>query len=191
MDNAKMPFHLFYLLIFITLFSNCSSNTKKSKNINEITNTGKKLMLPDSLVLYKPFNDIIIDSNKIVNSTLKIYSYMNVSCPSCLSSIKEWKNIASELKGYNIPIILICQSEDNYELFKYLCEKKDIAKFPFPFYFDVKNQFFIRNKFLTPNPNTHTVLTDKNNKILVSGDLTLSDKIKDLYIDAIKSNNSK
>lgn len=183
----KIPLPLIYLLFTLVLFSKCSSDPKNGKTVSDFEEKSQKLVLPDSLIVYKPFKVNSSDSNKIENSGLKIYSFINVSCPSCLSNIKNFNNVASELKEYRVPVILICQSEDNYELLKYLCEKKDISEFPFPFYFDTKDQFFVRNKFLSPAPNNHTVLTDKNNKILVYGDLTLSDKIKKLYIDSIKA----
>ncbi|HBJ01312.1 MAG TPA: hypothetical protein DDY89_11640 [Lysinibacillus sp.] len=101
------------------------------------------IKLPNNLIVYNPFNRSVLDSNQIANSTFKIYSFIDVSCPSCLTNLQNWNKVASELSKYKVPIILVCQSEDNFELIKYLCEKKDIPEFPFPFYFDDQKQFFM------------------------------------------------
>lgn len=181
-------YRLVYLFFTICLLSNC--NTRNKQGLDTALNNKKieKFTQPDSLITYKPFALTSLDSNEIANSTLKIYSFIDASCSTCLGSINNWKLIASEIKNYKIPVILIVQSEDNYELLKYLCEKKNIDKFPYPFYFDLKGQFFVRNKFLSPKRNEHTVLTDKDNNILASGDMTLSKKIKEQYMNIIKAN---
>jgi hypothetical protein len=177
-----------YLFFTISLLTNCNTGNKQSSDIAFNNKKSEKFTLPDSLITYKPFTLTSLDSNEMANSTLKIYSFIDASCSSCLASINNWKLVASEIESYKIPIILIIQSEDNYELLKYLCEKKNIDNFPFPFYFDVKQQFFVRNKFLNPNRNGHTVLADKDNNILASGDMTLSKKTKEQYLNIIKAN---
>jgi len=175
------------MLFILVLFSNCNNTGEREQGVNKITNKADTLFLPDSMVVYSPFHKGKLDSAQIANSALKVYSFVDVSCPSCLTNIKNWNKFASTLKEYNVPVILICQSEDNYELLKHLCENKRISEFPFPFYFDVKKQFFALNKLLSPSPNQHTVLTDKNNRILMSGDLTLTETTRKAYLDTIKN----
>ena len=184
----RRSYRVVYLFFTICLLSNCSTGNEQSSD-NAFSNKKiEKFTQPDSLIIYKPFALTSLDSNEIANSTLKIYSFIDASCSTCLASINNWKFMASEIKNYKVPVILIVQSEDNYELLKYLCEKKNIDEFPYPFYFDVKGQFFVRNKFLSRNRNGHTVLTDKNNNILASGDMTLSKKVKEQYMNIIKAN---
>ena len=176
--------------MFFTIcsLSNCNIGNKQSSDTALSNKKIEKFIQPDSLITYKPFALTNLDSSEIANSRLKIYSFIDASCSTCLERINNLKLVASEIKNYKIPVILIVQSEDNYELLKYLCEQKNIDKFPYPFYFDVKGQFFVRNKFLSPNRNGHTVLTDKDNNILASGDMTLSKKIEEQYMNIIKTN---
>lgn len=176
--------------LIITAISNikCSLDTKKNTKFLRTEDLSKVITLPDSLVIYNPSDKANYDSNAVNNSELRIYSFVNVSCPSCITHLKKWKEVSTELRAYKVPVFLICQSEDNYELLKYLCEKKDIPELPYPYYFDVANKFFIQNSFLTSKPNEHTVLTNRSNKILASGDLTLLDEVKKQYLSVIKAN---
>ena len=189
MKVYKASFNLVSFLLIIVSFSYCN-NSQNHKNTQKQPESEKKVetvVLPDSLEVYNPFNTHGIDVNELAKRPLKIYGFIDVSCSSCLTNIKNWAKIAIKLEKYDIPVILICQSQDNYELLKYLCEKKDIPKLPLPFYFDTKNQFFKKNKFLNPSPNNNTVLVDKNNLVLLVGDPTLSDNIKDSYFDMINT----
>ncbi|TCC96562.1 hypothetical protein [Pedobacter hiemivivus] len=188
MKLERRLYRVLYLFFTICSLSNCNTGNKQSSDTAISNKKSEKFTQPDSLITYKPFALTSLDSNKIFNSTLKIYSFIDASCSSCLASINNWKLVASEIKNYKVPIILIVQSEDNFELLKYLCEKKNIDNFPYPFYFDFKGQFFVRNKFLSRNKNGHTVLTDKNNNIIASGDMTLSKKVKEQYMNIIKAN---
>jgi hypothetical protein len=64
-------------------------------------------------------------------------------------------------------------------------EKGEIKSFSYPFFFDVKRDFFKQNKFMKESPQFETVLTDRENNILVLGNPIRSKKIKDLYLDEI------
>lgn len=178
--------YLPYLVASMSLVLSCSNINKNQKNDDPIKN--EMLMLPDSLIVYGSFTKKHTDTGLVLPSSFKIYSFIDASCPSCLTDIKNWNKIALEFDRNDVQIILICQSQDNYELLKYLFEKNSLPELSFPLYFDVNNQFFVRNKFLSPAPNHHTVLTDKNNNILVFGDL-ISEKqhIKQRYIDVMES----
>ena len=176
----------YFILVLVTIgLMACNPKSKQIETHSQkIEGT---ITLPDSLDIYNPFNENNTNNAATTGSTLKIYTFVDTSCPSCLSNINNWNKIALELRKHQVPIVMICQSEDNFELLKYLCEKKDIAGYPHAFYLDIKDQFFTKNEFLKPLPNMHTVLTDSNNKILLSGDLTLSEEVKQQYIDVIKS----
>lgn len=187
MKIYKILLHITYASFILVLITSCNTSGKKTENNEQPTKKMGKIILPDSLFVYNPFNGNSLDNNEKGNSALKIYTYLDVSCPSCLSNIKRWRNFELELKNFKIPIIMICQSEDKYELLKYLCEKQEIPNLPFPFYFDTKNQFLIRNQFLNPSPGKHTVLTDKNNLVIQMGDPTLSKKTKNAYLKIIKA----
>lgn len=149
----------------------------------EIVGIGKTLLLPDSLETYKPFQGYLLDSNKMLNAPLKIYSHVNVSCSTCLEDIAKWDKLVKE---YKVPVILICESKDNFELLKYFCEQGDIKGFAFPFFLDLKGQYVKKNTFVYTHAGFKTVLTDQSNKILFAGD-PIHSKVKEReYLSIIK-----
>jgi hypothetical protein len=146
-----------------------NEKVKLFKNIIEV-NLGKKLLIPKDLQPYSPFNQNLTDSIKLANSSLKLYSLINTSCSTCLEEINKWDSFASKLKKYKIPVILICKSnKDNFELLKYLCETKKIKKFAYPFFLDINDDYVNKNPFMNASRDFETVLTDKNNSILLIG----------------------
>ena len=188
MNNIKILI-IFLIICAIPFCTNKENkeNKEKENTIKSIVNNclGRKLMIPDSLVIYSPFSNYTMDSIEISNAHFKIYSYINASCPTCIEDILLWNNITPCFVKYNIPIILICESKDNFELIKYFHEQGMIKKFSFPLFFDVKGRYLAENKFMEESPQLETVLTDRENNILLLGNPIRSKEIKDLYLSEI------
>lgn len=89
-----------------------------------------------------------------------------------------------------MPVILICYTDDNFELFKFYCESGEIKTFPYPFFLDSMNTYSIQNTFVEENKSFRTVLTDRNNKILLIGDPSSSKGMQELYVNEIKKHKS-
>ena len=178
---------LFILFSIITACKN-KDQVEKIESLKSVVENslGKKLMIPDSLQVYSPFKNYIADSTAVLNSDYKIYSKLNASCGSCISHINLWNDLASEFRKYKVPIILICDSDDQFELIHYFCESGKIKDFGYPFFLDKKNEFAKINKFMMTDKNFETVLTDKNNTILLMGNPMASKGIKELYLKEIQ-----
>lgn len=182
-----------FLYIFLILILTIQACTLKNRNKkiasieNEIEIILKKdLFVPSSLALYAPFsNDYNIDSlNK--KTELKIFTSINVSCGSCFQKIPEWSDFNEKIKDFNVEIYLICKSDDNFELLKYMCESKNIKPITIPFYFDINNEYLQENSFMNLHYQYETVLTDLQNKILMVGNPTLEEQTEKTYIDFIR-----
>jgi hypothetical protein len=120
---------------------------------------------------------------------LKIYSHINASCGACIGQIKKWDSYAKQTKA---KVFLILSSEDNFFMFKYLCDSMvDMRSFQHPFFFDTQNKFVSLNPFMKNSVHFETVLTDRKNNILLMGNPILSKKIKDLYETTIRENHEK
>lgn len=170
---------IFFLYIAVVL--SCQNNNKKTletKTQEEGQIVGKIFQIPDSIQVFAPFEGYLLDSNEMFNSKIRIYSYLNVSCATCLDEIAKWNVIANEAKIYKVPVILILQSKDRYEILKYLIEQKQLKPFAYPFVFDLKKGYFKVNKFLNESERLYTVLTNEKNKILWSGDPIYADSVK-------------
>lgn len=184
-----------FLLIFISLVaSSCKQEKKMDSNalVSSIEKyLGTKLSLPNDLIKYEPFSkNQINDTDAIQNSEFKIYSLINASCGTCINSINFWNEFALSIKKYNVPVILICYTDDNFELFKFYCESGEIKTFPYPFFLDSMNTYSIQNTFVEENKSFRTVLTDRNNKILLIGDPSSSKGMQELYVNEIKKHKS-
>lgn len=178
------------LVLCITSYISCKNRVYQEKNafLRSVmgNNIGKILILPDSLMVYSPFDNYIMDSLNISLSKFKIYSHINASCPTCIQDIILWDSINTDFNKYKVPIILICDSKDNFELIKYLHETGKIKSFSYPLFFDMKCDFVNQNRFMKESPEFETVLADRENIILLIGNPIHSRGIKDIYLNEIQ-----
>ncbi len=157
-------------------------------DVTHITGNKRKLKIPSELIVYSPFKNYLLDNIQLKkHSSLKIYSYVNVSCPGCIADIDIWNKLAAEFIKKDVPVILVFYSKDNFEYIKHLCEVNEIKKFPFPFYLDNQNKFPIGNPDFEALETSPTVLIDRNNKIILTGNPLHSSKTKELYMAKIKA----
>lgn len=184
---------IFVFFVNTTISCQNRENQEKEALLKSVVENclGKKLMIPDSLRIYAPFFNYIADSVQLSNAKYKIYSHINVSCPTCIHDIKLWNNIITDFEKLNVPVILICESDDNYELFKYILETKEIRTFSYPFFFDMKRDFYKQNKFMKESPHFETVLTDRENNILLLENPIRSQEMKAMYLNEIKKQMDK
>ena len=78
-------------------------------------------MIPEELFVYKPFTEYQMDESEMRSSIYKIYTTINVTCGACIADIALWNEFNQQLKQYDIPIIIICTSSDEFILFEYMC----------------------------------------------------------------------
>ncbi|MFV0505960.1 MAG: hypothetical protein ACK5L5_04510 [Bacteroidales bacterium] len=167
----------------------------KTQSVNKITKLesvaekalGKKLNLPDSLGIYAPFTNYLEnDKSDLLNSEYKIYSRIDASCGTCIGHINSWNELVPEFNKHKVPIILICTSDDDFELIKHFYETGEILDFGYPFFLDKKNEFVQSNSFMLNDKGFETVLTDKNDNILLLGSPIQSKSMHDLYLQEIQ-----
>ena len=185
-----------YIVLFVFIFAYFSCNKGKTNEEEQIeyvieNNLGKQLFIPENIITYKPFNNYFADSLMISNSEYKIYSLVNASCSVCVDNIIKWNLLYDEFKNKKIPIVLIFKSDDNFELLKFACEKGIVRGFPYPFFLDTDNSFYKKNIFMKVNKHLETVLTDKNNRIILFGNPLFNANIKKKYMEIIGNNDFK
>ncbi len=100
--------------------------------------------------------------------------------------IFNWDGLASEFFKYKVPVVLICNSKDEFELLKFIVESGGIKNYPYPFFFDRMNKYLKLNKFMENSSDFETILTDKNNNILLVGNPIHSKRVKNLYINEVQ-----
>jgi len=178
------------LLIFVAMVINSCNEKHNKKTINSFkaiidNNLGKKIKLPDSLILHKPF---LNSNNQFASDTkMKVYSHIDASCGTCIESLKAWNNLIPEFNKQKVKVYLICSSDDRFDLLKYYFESKEIDNFSYNLYFDYNNDYLIKNEFMFESRNFETVLVDENGTILVIGNPNYSKKIKEMYFNLINN----
>lgn len=183
---------LIIFLITICATSSCNSIDKKSTALKHeyeqpITTDLKKIAFPQGLEYYAPFDQYLMDSTQLKETkSVKIYSYVNASCPSCIVEISLWGKYARQFMNQKTPVILVLYSHDNFEYIKHLCEVGDIPSFPFPFVLDTKNQFGKLNTCFTASETNPSVLVDTDSKVVLTGNPLHAKKVSDAYFKKIK-----
>lgn len=185
---------VFYFISFISILFSCKNKTiekNETKLLKYVIedNLGKELIIPESLSIYKPFNNYVKDSSQISNSEFKIYSHIDASCSTCVDNIELWNVFSESIEENNkisVSVILIFTSKDEFELIKYLIDTNKIKTFPYPFFLDSNKEYTQLNKFMSESSHFETVLTNKYNNILLFGNPIHSREIKNMYISKLK-----
>jgi hypothetical protein len=164
------------------------SDNKATLTVNDSL-IGKKIHMPDSLEAFSPFKDsLYMDSAQLAKHTsFRVYTIVNVSCSSCIPDIDKWNRLTAEFMKYDVPVILVCITKDNFEYVKFLFENGKVRKFPFPVFLDLKGRFYQKNDFFHREVYGQAVLVDKSNTIVASGRPIDSDEIKSLYFEKIRN----
>jgi hypothetical protein len=134
---------------------------------------GKLLKLPHHLEIYNPYLAEIPDSTGHFIKKSKIYSLVNVSCPTCIPQLYDLDSINQKLKIQNkdAQVIAICRADDNFQLIKYFFESKKMVNIQIPLVLDFEDKFIELNATLLNIDDGMLVLTNEYNKILLTGNL--------------------
>ncbi len=182
----------YFLFLFVIFLVSCENQNRQSHNSELVaaidTILGTKLEFPELYQIYDPFARANIGDIKAAGYDYKIYSRVDVSCGSCIASIQQWNEVISEFEKYNVPVILICTSDnDNFDEFKIICESETSLKdFRYPFFLVPENEFLNKNSFMNVNPGFETVLTNQNHEVVLLGDPRFSNDSKELYSKVLR-----
>lgn len=169
------------LLFFFILFFSCKG---QNNNKNITSHPDHKVNISyNNLEIYDPFD--VKEFVKQSNPSFTIVSYINVSCPSCIEEIDSWKLFWTKFNNKNCRINLVFYSKDKFEYIKFLVESGEIQKFPFPFYLDVNESFLIHNTFMQNPKYDYTVLLDKDNVLISTGNPLHNKTISSEFTDII------
>lgn len=170
------------VLILITCIS-----CKEQKNDTEILEFvkewhGKEVRFPDSPVFTVYGKDTVDYS--IPESTYKVLVYVDsVGCIDCKLQLQKWKELieyTNSISNGEIPYLFFFHPKDYKELCQFF--KRDL--FDVPTCIDFNGNLNRLNNF--PHlPQFHTMLLDKDNKVLVIGNPIHSVDIRSMYIKQI------
>lgn len=162
--------------------------TKQTTVISQVNTP--KYTLPKGLeVFYSNPEGRISDSAALMKAPYKLIVDIDFSCPVCIAEVDKWNKFYSDsLKKYQIPVILLCRSDDKYRYMKYLFKTKKLKVFPFPLLLDVNNDVLKLNpKLISTTGKVKAALIDADSKILYTGLPLEGEKDKEDFIKTIAS----
>lgn len=171
-----MKFRFLIFIVLIIIIYSCNNRNKKIKG--ELTQIiGKKIELIDTLSNYSIDKGLY---KEVILPQMKIISYIDGSCGSCLYSLANWKELISSNEFKNISFRLYVKT---YNLKQLTLILKEID-FQYPIVVDYQNQFYQKNH-IQDEINYETFLVDKDNNILLVGNPLFSNEIKKLYLEVV------
>lgn len=173
-----------YLIILIIIASLSCSKQKSDTELLQIVKEwyGKEIKFPDRPVFTLYGKDTVDYS--IPESTYKVLVYVDsTGCVDCKLQLQKWQELieyTNSISNGEIPFLFFFYPKD----YKELCQifKRDL--FDMPVCIDFKGELNKLNNFPLL-PQFHTLLLDKDNKVVVIGNPVHSTDIRSLYIKKI------
>jgi len=151
----------------------CCKSTVKQDIVGEANKTGlvqgnqEKLVLHiDSFVVYDPFGTSLVQKPPAPAPTLKLFTYIDVSCSSCLKVFTYLDSLSRHGKASLFEPYVICYAKDNFLYFKYLYEDGKIPRLNFPLYFDGQMEFYKQNPRMISDYYNNLVITNQQHMVI-------------------------
>ncbi|NQU81477.1 MAG: hypothetical protein HQ543_08150 [Bacteroidetes bacterium] len=171
------------IVICVIFLQNCSN-----RQDNYTKWLGKELIVPSDTNKIK-VKDINTKHNFLHNNNnLKLIVTINGECGSCVEKLKEIQEFMKkiEVSYSNISLLLFVHSPiSNFYNFEEIYAHE--IDFQYPIIYDFENLFVTKNK-LPPNQQYSMFLCNNENKVLVYGDFTKNESLKQLYLKEINKN---
>lgn len=178
-----MKIHSSLILLILIAFLSCSKQKSDTELLQLVKEWhGKEIRFPDSPIFTLYGKDTVDYS--IPQSTYKILVYVDsTGCIDCKLQLQKWQELieyTNSISNGKIPFLFFFHPKDYEELCQFF--KRDL--FDIPTCIDFKGELNKLNNF--PHlPQFHTLLLDKDNKVVVIGNPIHSVDIRSLYIKQI------
>ncbi|MDB9153159.1 DUF1573 domain-containing protein [Parabacteroides distasonis] len=176
----------YYLLILLNLIALLSCGKQKSDNeLLPIVKEwyGKEVKFPDRPV-FTLYGKDTVDYSIPQSSSYKVLVYVDsTGCVDCKLQLQKWQELikyTNSISNGEIPFLFFFFPKDYKELCQFF--KRDL--FDLPVCIDFDGELNKLNHFPT-FPQFHTLLLDKDNKVVVIGNPVHSTDIRSLYMKEI------
>ncbi len=177
---------LLNLIVLSVILSSCHNMRNDDRNA-VINLAGKEIVLPDSLGVM--IQDIPVEYD-FSFADYKIVTYIDSKgCTTCSMKLTPWNDLINEFKtieGVDVHFLMILNKDAEDEIVSIL--KRNFFRHPVSF--DPEGTFKEKNS-LPVSPSYHTMLLDRDNKVVAVGNPVLSPKIKDLYRQILTENGTE
>lgn len=142
---------------------------------------GREILFPSNL-RFTLYGEEIVDD--VISDGYKIVHYVDsAGCTSCNLNLVEWKDfitVLDSMTNCNVPLLFFIHAKQKREV-KFALKE---SSFDYPVCLDKENEFYRLNE-LSELPVLHTLLLDKNNKIVAMGNPVNNTRVKELYLNLI------
>ncbi len=165
-----------------SIFHSCPSS-QKSTYMGEWF--GKKIIIPSDTSILKLKNEDSFD-NFFHPNNLKLIISVNGECGSCIDKLKAVENFAEYVLSLysNISLLVFVNSKttsfNNFELMN----QREI-RFKYPIIYDLNNSYLKINK-IPSNDFYKMLLCDENDEIIMIGDFTAKNEVKEMYLKILR-----
>lgn len=179
-----MRFNL--ILIFLLLiFYSCNFKSKEQKDWEEYTQKevtkwiGKEMYIPDNILMGNIYSIDTFHVSKMKKGK-KIVTYIDVGCSACLINFSFWNKFVeeSENKGINCDYLIYINTG------KESLEPINELGFHHPVLLDTGLLFINKNNIR--DKRFQTALLNENNEVILIGDPSVNEKLRELYMNVLK-----
>lgn len=179
----RKPYSFIILFLILITYSSCKKREKNTELLPIVKEWyGKEIRFPDRPVFTLYGKDTVDYS--IPKSNYKVLIYVDsTGCIDCKLQLQKWQELieyTNSISNGEIPFLFFFHPKDYEELCQFF--KRDL--FDIPTCIDFKGELNKLNNFPSL-PQFHTLLLDKDNKVLVIGNPVHSMDIRGLYIKQI------
>ena len=176
------------LVMFFILFCSCSAYNEENKIKNWI---GREMVIPltepDFEIRNTDFFSIV---NSIDSNNLKLLVAINGECGTCIHKLKAIEDFVNIVyANYKDISLYVYISSPTTKFYNFELLNESIIKFQYPVIYDRENDFLSQNR-LPSNEYYHILLCDKDNKVIMIGDFTQDENLKNKYMEemALRAN---
>lgn len=175
------PLDLIILLLTIFL-SACQDKQKEIITLLVKEWQGKQILFPENMVFTRFASDT---TNFVIpTSDYKVLVFVDsIGCTSCKLQLSRWKEFiryTDSISQKNIPFLFFFQFDDQWEIHSLLIREN----FDKPICLDRSDSLNQLNHF-PKDIRFQVFLLDKNNKVVVIGNLVHNPNVKELYLEEI------
>lgn len=180
-----MRFSYVIMSLILVMMTSCRGRLDKEREVLSSL-LGREIIIPDSLECR--IQDIPVDYD-MNDADYKIITYIDsAGCVPCRMKLSAWTSTLTNLMAHTcveIAYLMIIDSDDINNVNENLRQDG----FLYPIAVD-KNKTFIKINGLPNEDMYHTLLLDSNNHVIAVGNPAVNPKVKDVYRQNIKGDNS-
>lgn len=166
--------------IFAIVFISCIKSNQRKEPSYE--NTLGHFELPTSYYLFKHKN---IDSLEFELGDINVFTRINASCATCLTKFKQLNDLYQHIQKIRpVSFYVVCHSEDNFELLKFLFESERLTSTDYTLILD---QGDINDRAKNILELNETIVTDNDLNILFQQDVINDERAIKNLLETLKS----